>query len=253
MTTESELAAPGAVLRTLLISDLVSSTKLVEQIGDRRTADLFARHDRVARDLLAEHKGKEIDKTDGFLMLFERPFEAVAYALEYHQRLDRLSQEVGLDISSRVGIHLGEVFLRENTPEDVARGAKPLEVEGFLSLPYVPAHCQGNFHLFYLVLPTRCERDALIDHLHMNGVNAVFHYVPLHTSPMGRSLGSATKRLPVTESISERLVRLPMFHELTEEQLLLVVELTSRFLRTQHRPVYVANQRATHVSTLPAA
>ena len=62
-----------SVLRTLLVSDLVSSTKLIEQLGDERAFALFARHDRMARDLLAEHDGREIDKTHGFLLLFERP------------------------------------------------------------------------------------------------------------------------------------------------------------------------------------
>ncbi len=125
-----ELTTYQAVLKTLLVSDLVGSTWLVEQLGDKRGARLFKRHDRLARDLLARSNGREIDKTDGFLLLFERPFEAVKYALEYHQALAKLTEEVGVELSSRVGIHLGEVLLRENRPEDVARGAKQLEVEG---------------------------------------------------------------------------------------------------------------------------
>ncbi len=119
-----------SALRTLLLSDLVGSTRLVEELGDRRSAELAARHDRLARDLLAEHGGREIDKTDGFLILFERPLDAVRYALDYHRGLAALGREEQHDLGSRVGIHLGEVFLRENPPEDVARGAKPLEVEG---------------------------------------------------------------------------------------------------------------------------
>ncbi len=119
-----------AVLKTLLVSDLVDSTRLVEQLGDKQAARLFKRHDRLARDLLARFGGREIDKTDGFLLLFERPFEAVRYALAYHQALAELAERAGVELASRVGIHLGEVFLRENQPEDVARGAKPLEVEG---------------------------------------------------------------------------------------------------------------------------
>ena len=120
----------GLALKTLQISDLVDSTRLVEQLGDERTAEVSARHDRMARDLLEEHEGLEIDKTDGFLLLFERPLNALLYSLAYHRGLEKLSQEMGIELASRVGIHLGEVFLRENPPEDVARGAKPLEVEG---------------------------------------------------------------------------------------------------------------------------
>ncbi len=117
-------------IRTLLLSDLVDSTQLVTEMGDARAAELWHRHDRQARDLLDEHGGREIDKTDGFLMLFSRPWQAVRYALAYHRALRRLSEDEGRTLGARVGIHLGEVVLRENPPEDVARGAKPLEVEG---------------------------------------------------------------------------------------------------------------------------
>jgi len=119
-----------AVLRTLLLSDLVNSTLLVERLGDRRAAELFARHDRLARDLLPEYGGVEIDKTDGFLMLFERPIDAVLYAVEYHRVLAGLREESGIEIAARVGVHLGEVYLHRNSKEDIERGAKPLEVEG---------------------------------------------------------------------------------------------------------------------------
>jgi len=123
-------ATSTPAIRTLLLCDLVASTKLVERIGDRAAAELLARHDRVARDLLSTFQGKEIDKSDGFLLLFERPIEAVRFALAYRVRLRELGDAVDSGITSRVGIHLGEVRLRENPPEDVARGAKPLEVEG---------------------------------------------------------------------------------------------------------------------------
>lgn len=118
------------VLKTLLISDLVDSTQTVRELGDRAAADLFRRHDRLARDLMSKHDGQEIDKTDGFLLLFERPLEAVLYALAYHEGLRQLTVEEGRPIAARIGIHLAEVLMIENTAEDIARGAKPLEVEG---------------------------------------------------------------------------------------------------------------------------
>ncbi len=117
-------------IRTLLLCDLVSSTRLVEKLGDVAAAELLARHDRIARDLLAVHNGREIDKSDGFLLLFERPVEAMRFALSYQAQLGALGAEVHAEITARVGIHLGEVVLRENASADVARGAKPLEVEG---------------------------------------------------------------------------------------------------------------------------
>ncbi len=129
-TVEPSAAEEVAVIRTLLVSDLINSTELVEVVGDRAAAALFRRHHRRVRDLLAEHDGCEIDKTDGFLLLFERPWNAVGYALAYHRAVHRLADEAGVAIASRVGIHLGEVILHRNPRRDVERGAKPLEVEG---------------------------------------------------------------------------------------------------------------------------
>ena len=110
----------------LLLTDVVDSTRLAEALGAAGAAELWQRHDRVARDLLAEHGGREIDKTDGFLLLFERPVDAVAYVQEYHQRLQQLDPP----LRARAGMHVGEVVLRRNPEVHVARGAKPLEVEG---------------------------------------------------------------------------------------------------------------------------
>ncbi len=120
----------AVALKTLLVIDLIDSGKLIETLGDARAFDIQARHDRLARDLVARHQGREIDKTDGFLLLFQRPVDAVECALAYHAALAELSRQIGVRIQAGAGIHLGEVFLHENTPEDVARGAKPIEVEG---------------------------------------------------------------------------------------------------------------------------
>jgi serine/threonine protein kinase/class 3 adenylate cyclase len=117
-------------LRTLLLSDLVDSTRLVERLGDTRGADLLSGFDRIARKLLREHGGREIDRTDGFLLLFDRPIDAVRYALGFHRELAQLSREEALELKARVGIHLGEVVVRQNSEEDVRLGAKPFEVDG---------------------------------------------------------------------------------------------------------------------------
>ena len=124
--TESQIVS----LKTLLVTDLVGSTHLVETLGDRRAADVLAHHDRLARDLMTEFQGREIDKTDGFLLLFKRPADAVRFALGYHLELARVSEEAGIDLKARVGIHLGEVILHENPLQDILRGAKPIEVQG---------------------------------------------------------------------------------------------------------------------------
>ncbi len=113
-------------LRALLLTDVVDSTKLSEQLGDAAMAEVWAAHDRLARDLLPTWRGREIDKTDGMLLLFELADDAVGYALAYHRALATLP----VPLRARAGLHVGPVILRENLPADVARGAKPLEVDG---------------------------------------------------------------------------------------------------------------------------
>lgn len=101
---------------------------------------------------------------------------------------------------------------------------QPLEAEGLLTLPAVPGHCQPNYHMFFVLLPDGETRHALMQHLRNNGINAVFHYVPLHSSPMGRRYGYDSGTLPVTDDVSERLLRLPFYYEMTEAEQTLVVQ-----------------------------
>jgi len=120
------------VLRTLLLCGLVDSTGLVERMGDRAAAELIRKHDRLARTIADRHGGREIDKTDGFLMMFERPIQAVAFALDYQRGLRQLNAAEESTLAARVGIHVGDVMIWDNRPEDVAKGAKPTEVEGLV-------------------------------------------------------------------------------------------------------------------------
>jgi predicted ATPase/class 3 adenylate cyclase len=113
-------------IRALLLTDVVDSTKLAESIGDAAMADVWAAHDRAARDLMQSHRGREIDKTDGMLVLFESAADAVSYALAYHRALAALA----VPLKARAGLHVGPVILRENSAADVALGAKLLEVDG---------------------------------------------------------------------------------------------------------------------------
>jgi predicted ATPase/class 3 adenylate cyclase len=112
--------------RALLLTDVVDSTKLARQLGDVAIAEVWARHDRLARDLLPARRGREIDKTDGMLMMFETAAEAVDFALTYQHALAGMEPP----LQARVGVHVGLVTLRENPAADVALGAKPIEVEG---------------------------------------------------------------------------------------------------------------------------
>lgn len=123
---------PSAQLRTLVLCDLVESTALIEKLGDQRAAEMIRRHDRIARDLVHAHGGREIDKTDGFLLLFEHPVAACAFALAYQRALRESEAETGVPLHARVGVHVGDVLLWENNAEDIAKGAKPLELEGLV-------------------------------------------------------------------------------------------------------------------------
>ncbi len=86
------------------------------------------------------------------------------------------------------------------------------------ALPVLPPHCNSSYHTFFMVLPTPEERTALIRHLKAAGILAVFHYVPLHLSGMGKRFGGAPGDCPVTERVSERLIRLPLYHGLTDDE-----------------------------------
>ncbi len=83
----------------------------------------------------------------------------------------------------------------------------------------VPADCDQTYHMYYLLMPSREEREAAIDHLRGMDIASVFHYLPLHLSPMGRRLGGNEGDCPVTEEVSDRLLRLPFYTQLTDAEL----------------------------------
>jgi dTDP-4-amino-4,6-dideoxygalactose transaminase len=93
-------------------------------------------------------------------------------------------------------------------------GLHPLQEQGLLRTPLCPNECRHNGHMFYILVESSRTRDALIDHLRDRGIHAIFHYVPLHSSPMGRMVGRFEGDLPVTESISMRMLRLPSYFDL---------------------------------------
>jgi dTDP-4-amino-4,6-dideoxygalactose transaminase len=96
---------------------------------------------------------------------------------------------------------------------------QPLAERGLLTLPVIPPGCGSNYHLFHAVTENLGVRTALLEQLNKDGIHAVFHYVPLHASPMGSSLGYRAGMLPITESVSDRLFRLPLYPALTSAQL----------------------------------
>lgn len=98
-----------------------------------------------------------------------------------------------------------------------------------VGLPSVPPHCEQAYHMFYLLLPCQETRQALIDHLKARGILAIFHYLPLHLSKMGVQFGGKPGDCPVTESVSDRLLRLPFYYDLTPADQALVISAVQEF------------------------
>lgn len=108
---------------------------------------------------------------------------------------------------------------------------QPLAEKNYLQLPIVPLECTSNHHMFYFLVKDGTVRERLLAWLRERGITAVFHYVPLHSSPMGKRLGLTTGALPVTDSLSERLVRLPLYCELTAQDQAWLVEQVAAFFK----------------------
>lgn len=101
---------------------------------------------------------------------------------------------------------------------------EPLEEAGLLRRPIVPSDCTHNGHIYYVLLPTARDRDAVLNDFKMHSIGAAFHYVPLHSSPAGIRYGRTSGELSVTDLQSARLVRLPLFVGLIEDQQCQVVD-----------------------------
>jgi dTDP-4-amino-4,6-dideoxygalactose transaminase len=94
--------------------------------------------------------------------------------------------------------------------------AEPLEMKGLLRRPIIPDHCTHNAHMYYLLLESLERRTAFIAHLKAAGIGAVFHYIPLHSSPAGRRFGRTSGTMTVTDDTADRLVRMPLWLGLEE-------------------------------------
>lgn len=115
-----------------------------------------------------------------------------------------------------------------------------------VSLPSVPPGCDQPYHMFYLIAPTPAFRHGLMAHLKAEGISSVFHYLPLHLSPMGQRLGGRAGDCPVAESVSERLLRLPFFNDLTEADQNRVVRAVRTFPARRRGRVAAATTRLQH-------
>ena len=113
------------------------------------------------------------------------------------------------------------------------RDTAALAAEGLLSQPHVPNDCQHNGHMFYVLLDHRYDREQVIKAMSEKGVQVVSHYVPLHSSPGGQKYGRFIGDMKVTNDISQRLIRLPLYYGVTEQDQATVVQVLEDVLRSQ--------------------
>jgi dTDP-4-amino-4,6-dideoxygalactose transaminase len=118
---------------------------------------------------------------------------------------------------------------RRNAWETYRAGLQDWASAHDVQLPSVPAHCEQSYHMFFLVMPNLDLRQRLIAHLRARGIHAVFHYQPLHLSDMGTSFGGRIGDCPVTERVSDHLLRLPFHNLLTGDEQEQVIEAIREF------------------------
>ena len=130
-----------------------------------------------------------------------------------------------LEEMDRISLRRREIY------QNYRRALKPLEAEGLLRLPVIPEDCDSNYHMFYVVVPTPEIRDQVLDRMRKAGIRAVFHYVPLHSSPKGREI-CGEQLLPFTEDLSPRLLRMPFYHELNAAEQSIAIDVLVEILRS---------------------
>jgi dTDP-4-amino-4,6-dideoxygalactose transaminase len=118
---------------------------------------------------------------------------------------------------------------RRQTWETYARELGSWAETNGVRLPIVPAECEQSYHMFYVIMPSFEARQALISHLASFGILAVFHYLPLHLSPMGLRFGGHQGDCPVTEDLYDRLLRLPFFTDMSNSEQSQVVDAVRAF------------------------
>lgn len=118
---------------------------------------------------------------------------------------------------------------RMNSWNRYRKGLQELEKKGLIELPYIPENCKHNAHMFYIKCKDLEERTKLIDYLKQNGIYAMFHYIPLHSAEAGLKYGRFHGEDKYTTKESERLVRLPLYYGLKEEEVKLVIDKVKEF------------------------
>jgi len=140
---------------------------------------------------------------------------------------------------------------RRRVFDSYQKNLRSYEKAELLRLPRVPDGCETNCHTFYTLLSSASLRDEALDHLRSKGIKASSHYVPLHCSVMGTRYGYRQGNFPVTEDLSARLLRLPLYPDLTDNQVMEISAILGEFVTTFQEPASGA-VRAGHLRTATA-
>lgn len=124
---------------------------------------------------------------------------------------------------------------RENVFQNYYSQLLPYEQQGMITLPQIPVWAKPNYHLFYILLNSHKQRNQVMHDLQANGVGAAFHFIPLHSSPMGKKLGYKPADLPITEDLSSRLLRLPIYPQLSLEEQTYILRILGQSLQNIRR------------------
>lgn len=139
---------------------------------------------------------------------------------------------MGALLDSQIRKQEAVLSTRERIHNRYIEELKPLSDSGELTLPTIPAHTRSNYHIFYVLLNDEPTRNRAITFFRSHNIGTAFHYLPLHLSPVGRDLlGYRPGDFPVTESISGRLLRLPIYPALTAQEQTQVVEVMHDFFK----------------------
>ena len=123
---------------------------------------------------------------------------------------------------------------RLNTWALYRSGLQHLADKGLIELPYIPAHCTHNAHMFYIKAKDLEERTRLIAYLKEHGIGAVFHYIPLHTAPAGQEFGRFSGEDRYTTKESERLLRLPLYYKVGADKVEYIIDTVNHFFGQSH-------------------
>lgn len=111
------------------------------------------------------------------------------------------------------------------------KSLKELEQAGYLRRPIIPANVKHNGHLYFILLNDKTTRDNLLNYLHKKGIYATYHYIPLHSSPAGKKYGRFQKTLKVTNQAADTLIRLPLFYDITDNEISYITQSMRNFFK----------------------